>query len=90
MNVVQSLVRVCMEISSSVCSNLLSAKPKLMRQTLLNIILTESQNFSGWKRLPKIIMSNYSVMFLIDYDKLWLATWSAESLTAAFQYEAEF
>lgn len=89
MNVVQISVRVHVEISGSVCYNLLCTKPKPMRQTLLNLILTESQNRSGWKRPPKIIMSNHSVMCVTDYGKLWLAAWSAEGLTAVFHCEAE-
>lgn len=42
MNVVQIPVRVHIEISGSVCYNLLCAKPQPMKQTLLNLILTES------------------------------------------------
>lgn len=90
MNVVQIPVRVHMEISSSVCYNVLCAKPNPMRQTLLNLILAEPQNRSGWKRPPKIIVCSHSVMCVTDYGKLWLATWSAESLTAVFSVKLNF
>lgn len=86
MNVIQIPVRVHMEISSSVCYNLLCAKPKPMRQNLLNLILTEAFRL---EKTSKIIVSNHSVICVTDYGKLWLAVCSAGSLAAVFQCEGE-